>query len=57
MTPRREALYRLSASKLVMLEDRRGFRVAPVSPRYGFDGICSVSGASRNQSTRRPIDT
>ena len=32
MTPLREALYRLSASKLVMLEDRRGFRVAPVSP-------------------------
>lgn len=33
-TPLREALYRLSASKLVTLEDRRGFRVAPVSPEH-----------------------
>lgn len=34
MTPLREALYRLSASKLVILEDRRGFRVAPISPAH-----------------------
>ena len=34
VTPMREALHRLSASKLVMLEDRRGFRVAPVSPEH-----------------------
>ena len=34
MTPLREALYRLSASKLVTLEDRRGFRVATVSPTH-----------------------
>ena len=34
MTPLREALYRLSSSKLVTLEDRRGFRVAPVSPMH-----------------------
>ena len=34
VTPMREALYRLSASKLVTLEDRRGFRVAPVSPEH-----------------------
>ncbi|MGA3403459.1 MAG: GntR family transcriptional regulator, partial [Acetobacteraceae bacterium] len=32
--PLREALYRLSASKLVTLEDRRGFRVATVSPTH-----------------------
>lgn len=34
MTPLREALYRLSASKLVTLEDWRGFRVAPISPGH-----------------------
>lgn len=34
MTPLREALHRLSASKLVTMEDRRGFRVAPVSPEH-----------------------
>lgn len=34
MTPLREALYRLSASKLVILEDRRGFSVAPISPAH-----------------------
>jgi DNA-binding GntR family transcriptional regulator len=34
MTPLREALYRLSASRLVTLEDRRGFRVASVSPTH-----------------------
>jgi GntR family transcriptional regulator, carbon starvation induced regulator len=34
VTPLREALYRLSASLLVTLEDRRGFRVAPVSPGH-----------------------
>lgn len=34
MSPLREALYRLSASKLVILEDRRGFRVAPISPEH-----------------------
>lgn len=34
MTPLREALYRLSSSSLVLLEDRRGFRVAPVSPAH-----------------------
>lgn len=34
MTPLREALYRLSASKLVDVEDRRGFRVAPVSAAH-----------------------
>ncbi|KXU96493.1 hypothetical protein CR51_23185 [Caballeronia megalochromosomata] len=32
MTPLREALYRLSVSMLVTVEDRRGFRVAPISP-------------------------
>lgn len=34
MTPLREALYRLSASTLVILEDRRGFRVAPISEKH-----------------------
>ncbi|WP_158238554.1 GntR family transcriptional regulator [Pollutimonas subterranea] len=34
MTPLREALYRLSASNLITLEDRKGFRVAPVSPEH-----------------------
>ncbi|WP_407713778.1 GntR family transcriptional regulator [Comamonas testosteroni] len=34
MTPLREALQRLSASKLVTAEDRRGFRVAPISPGH-----------------------
>lgn len=34
MTPLREALYRLSASMLVLLEDRRGFHVAPISPAH-----------------------
>src|SRR5690554_5542948 len=34
MTPLREALYRLSASNLVTLEDRKGFRVAPVSREH-----------------------
>lgn len=34
MTPLREALYRLSSSSLVTLEDRRGFRVAPISPAH-----------------------
>ena len=34
MTPLREALYRLSSSSLVILEDRRGFRVAPISPAH-----------------------
>lgn len=34
MTPLREALYRLSASTLVILEDRRGFRVAPISSTH-----------------------
>lgn len=34
MTPLREALYRLSSSLLVTLEDRRGFRVAEISPRH-----------------------
>jgi len=38
MTPLREALYRLSASKLVTLEDRRGFHVAAVSPVH----LCEV---------------
>jgi len=32
MTPLREALYQLSSSMLVTVENRRGFRVAPVSP-------------------------
>jgi GntR family carbon starvation induced transcriptional regulator len=32
MTPLREALYRLSVSMLVTVEDRRGFRVAAISP-------------------------
>jgi GntR family carbon starvation induced transcriptional regulator len=31
MTPLREALYRLSASQLILGEDRRGFRVAPAT--------------------------
>src|SRR5690606_33774306 len=34
MTPLREALYRLSSSSLVTLEDRRGFRVASASPAH-----------------------
>lgn len=34
MTPLREALYRLSSSSLVLLEERRGFRVAPISPTH-----------------------
>lgn len=34
MTPLREALYRLSSSMLVTIENRRGFRVAPVSPAH-----------------------
>lgn len=34
MSPLREALHRLSASRLVTLEDRRGFRVAPISPGH-----------------------
>jgi GntR family transcriptional regulator, carbon starvation induced regulator len=34
MTPLREALYRLSSSLLVTLEDRRGFRVAAISPEH-----------------------
>lgn len=34
MTPLREALYRLSASMLVVVEDRKGFAVAPVSPTH-----------------------
>ncbi|NYE23949.1 GntR family transcriptional regulator [Pigmentiphaga litoralis] len=34
MTPLREALYRLSSSMLVTIENRRGFRVAPVSPMH-----------------------
>ncbi len=33
MTPMREALYRLSSSLLVTIENRRGFRVAPISPQ------------------------
>ena len=41
MTPLREALYRLSASMLVVLEDRRGFRVAPVSPSHLAEVIAS----------------
>jgi DNA-binding GntR family transcriptional regulator len=34
MTPLREALYRLSSSMLVTIENRRGFRVASVSPEH-----------------------
>ena len=34
MTPLREALYRLSSSMLVTIENRRGFRVASVSPMH-----------------------
>lgn len=34
MTPIREALYRLSASMLVSMEDRRGFTVASVSAEH-----------------------
>lgn len=33
-TPLREALYRLTTSLLVVAEDQRGFRVAPVSPEH-----------------------
>lgn len=34
MTPLREALYRLSSSALVTVEERRGFTVASVSPAH-----------------------
>lgn len=37
ITPLREALYRLSTSLLVVAEDQRGFRVAPVSPEHRAD--------------------
>lgn len=37
ITPLREALYRLSASLLVLAEDQRGFRVAPASPEHRAD--------------------
>lgn len=37
ITPLREALYRLSTSLLVTVEDQRGFRVAPVSPEHRAD--------------------
>ena len=36
-TPLREALYRLSTSLLVIGEDQRGFRVAPVSAEHLAD--------------------
>jgi len=34
VTPLREALYRLTSSMLVMVEDQRGFRVAPISVEH-----------------------
>ena len=37
MTPLREALYRLSASQLILGEDRRGFRVAPATVAHHDD--------------------
>lgn len=40
-TPLREALYRLSSSMLVIAEDQRGFRVAPVTLMHLEDIIAS----------------
>jgi GntR family carbon starvation induced transcriptional regulator len=37
ITPLREALYRLSASLLVVAEDQRGFRVAPASEAHRLE--------------------
>jgi DNA-binding GntR family transcriptional regulator len=37
ITPLREALYRLSASLLVLAEDQRGFRVAPASEEHRLE--------------------
>lgn len=41
MTPLREALYRLSASMLVLIEDRKGVSVAPISPEH-FSEIVAI---------------
>lgn len=41
VTPLREALYRLSTSLLVIAEDQRGFRVAPVSAEHLSDILMS----------------
>lgn len=37
VTPLREAMLRLSASRLIVGEDRRGFRVAPATPEHLAD--------------------
>jgi len=39
MTPLREALHRLSSSMLVTIENRRGFRVASISPAHLIEVI------------------
>src|SRR5436190_20802283 len=46
-SPLREALMRLASEQLVVLEDHKGFRVAPVSPEEALDianSRCEIEG-------------
>src|SRR5678815_38253 len=58
-SPLREALMRLAAEQLVVLEDHKGFRVAPVSPDEALDiakSRCELEGLAVRMAIRNGDD-
>src|SRR5262245_48462275 len=58
-SPLREALMRLASEQLVVLEDHKGFRVAPVSPEEALDiakSRCELEGLAVRMAVRSGDD-
>ncbi len=58
-SPLREALMRLASEQLVVLEDHKGFRVAPVSPEEALDianSRCELEGLAVRMAIRKGDD-
>lgn len=58
-SPLREALMRLAAEQLVVLEDHKGFRVAPVSPEEALDianSRCELEGLAVRMAIQKGDD-